>query len=62
MTEKEIKQRQEQRQKPLTEREDAMESLENVILDTIRIQEEYEQLQKEVNKDFSFKIPLKKIV
>lgn len=46
LTKKEIKQIQDQRQKPLTAQEDAMEGLENCILESLSIQEEYEQLKK----------------
>jgi hypothetical protein len=49
----EIKKLQEQRQKPLTDRDDAMEGLENVFLDIIHTQELYE--------DFDIEIPFKKI-
>ncbi len=48
----EIKQIQELRQRPLTEREDAMEGLENCILDLIETEEEYKKL-KENDKRFN---------
>lgn len=60
MTVKEIKQVQDQRQRPLTAKDDAMEGLENCILDLISTQEEYEQITKETDKVLSIKIPFKK--
>ena len=60
MTAKEIKQVQDQRSRPLTVNDDAIEGLENCLLESISIQEEYEQLKKATDKVLSIGIPFKK--
>lgn len=47
MKPKEIKKLQKKRQRPLTENEDIIENLENVLLESIEIQQEFEKLKKE---------------
>jgi hypothetical protein len=59
-TTKEIKQIQDQRLRPLTANDDAIEGLENCLLESISIQEEYEQLKKATDKVLSSEIPFKK--
>lgn len=60
ITTEEIKQIQDQRQRPLTANDDAIEGLENCLLESISIQEEYEQLKKATDKVLSSEIPFKK--
>jgi hypothetical protein len=56
ITKKEIKETQDQRQRPLTENDDTIEGLENCIVESIEISELYEQLIKpNINTDIPFK-------
>jgi hypothetical protein len=61
ITKKEIKETQDQRQRPLTENDDTIEGLENCIVESIEIRELYEQVKKSIDEDIDTDIPFKKI-